>query len=113
MINNLYICEQGLNRSRTAATYYLDEDNATTSYGLFKNGRHNINENEVIYLLKWAERVTCFTREIYEEIIKICKSANLSIQRNPYLRGLHLYLWELEDIYIYNDPELIKIFEEA
>lgn len=100
----LCICNQGENRSRTAADILLSKGHETKYDGFFKDVFSEILNKRDVFCkenLNWAEKIIVF-EENHEEILKkygyqYCgKSYNLNI----------------EDLYYYNQDSLKKIIVE-
>ena len=92
----LFICNQNENRSKTAEELFKDRYN-TKSAGLFN--KKPVNEKQI----EWADLIVVMEDKQRSELAK--RFPTLYMQK----RILSL---DVDDIYSYNDPELINVLGE-
>ncbi len=90
----LFVCNQGVNRSRTAAELFKDKFETKYS-GLFNN---LITQKD----LEWADLIVVMEDFQRTEIGKIFPKQYLTKR---------IICFELQDIYYYNQPELIQLLK--
>lgn len=99
----LCVCSAGLLRSPTAALVLSQKPyNFNTRAAGIDEGHALIPVDDV--LLEWADEIVCMTPE-QEGRLKL-KLLNITIQTKPVI------CLDIEDNYVYRDPELINLIKE-
>lgn len=96
----LFVCSAGLLRSATAANLYAKKGYNTRCCGTHEYALIPLSEN----LIAWAHKIIFVNNENYEAA---CENFSKSkIDRKA-------VVLKIQDEYEYNNPELIKLLEEA
>jgi predicted protein tyrosine phosphatase len=99
----LFVCSAGLLRSATAANLFAKRGFNTRSAGSASYALIPLSAN----LIAWADRVFFVKKENYEQALQTFAGTEFEeIIKN---KGTVL---SIQDIYSYNEPELIKLLEE-
>ena len=93
-MNILFICNQGMHRSRTAAELF-NEKFSTRFKGIYNN---NVTESD----LEWADKVIVMEDHQRSKISELFP--------NQYLKK-QILLMDIPDVYSYNQPELIELIK--
>ncbi|MBS3167706.1 phosphotyrosine protein phosphatase [Candidatus Woesearchaeota archaeon] len=90
----LFICNLGMNRSRTAAELFKDQFE-TKCAGLYSNivKKEELELADLIVVMEESQR-----KELEKRFSQICRKKKI-------------ICLDILDVYLYNDPKLIKILE--
>ncbi len=96
-MNVLFVCNAGINRSRTGAELLKK---AHPKDEVKYIGIINLEKPDFLH---WAGKIVCFEERIKKLILEMVFDDNKIRQK--------IEVWEIPDVYIYMDPELVQIIE--
>ncbi len=99
-MNILFICDQNVNRSKTAEFIYSGKlDLNVRSAGIYESALHTVNTDDI----KWAHTIVVFE----QRQMNLLKRSFSDLLKSKEIINL-----EIEDLYFYMDEELIYLIKK-